>query len=54
MRRRLDIPPLPFMQPDGAMYILNDDGVLTPFVENHDDSFDAGEGQELGDRKSVV
>lgn len=45
MRRRLDIPPLPFMQPDGAMYLLDADGVLIPYVEEQ--SF-GDEGQELG------
>lgn len=53
MRRRLDIPPLPFLQPDGKMYHLSDDGTLvlaadvvsigTPVAEGSDDG-----GQELG------
>jgi hypothetical protein len=45
MRRRLDIPPLPFMEPDGSMYQVTSDGALVPFLQ--DDSFDADEGQEL-------
>ena len=50
LRRRLDIPPLPFMQPDGAMYLLDADGTLIPFAESHDESFGDQEhdGQELG------
>jgi len=46
MRRRLDIAPLPFMQPDGAMYQVTSNGVLVPFVQ--DDTFDPEGGQELG------
>jgi hypothetical protein len=46
MRRRLDIHPLPFMEPDGSMYHVADNGVLVPFV--HDDAFDPDGGQELG------
>lgn len=46
MRRRLDIPPLPFMEPDGSMYQVTSDGALIPFVQ--DDSFDPDGGQELG------
>ncbi|KNZ73817.1 Putative E3 ubiquitin-protein ligase C36B7.05c [Termitomyces sp. J132] len=45
MRRRLDIPPLPFLEPDGSMYHLDDDGSLIPFVEDNGGS--EGEGQEL-------
>lgn len=48
MRRRLDIPPLPFMQPDGAMYALGADGTLVSHVEQPEDGVDDGEGQELG------
>ncbi|KAH7924028.1 ankyrin [Leucogyrophana mollusca] len=50
MRRRLDIPPLPFLEPDGAMYHLALDGSLIPyFGDNHSDLGDGdGEGQELG------
>ena len=46
MRRRLDIPPLPFMEPDGSMYQVTSNGVLVPFIQ--DDSFDPDGGQELG------
>ena len=48
MRRRLDIPPLPFMQPDGGMYLLDPDGVLIPYGEHHEDDFGDSDGQELG------
>lgn len=50
MRRRLDIPPLPFLEPDGAMYHLDDRGTLIPYIgdtsSNHGDG--EGQGQELG------
>lgn len=48
MRRRLDIPPLPFMQPDGAMYHLDADGTLVLHQGDDDDHYDGAEGQELG------
>lgn len=48
MRRRLDIPPLPFMQPDGALYLLDADGHLIPYVEEQSAEYDGSEGQELG------
>ncbi|EPT02761.1 hypothetical protein FOMPIDRAFT_1059042 [Fomitopsis schrenkii] len=47
MRRRLDIPPLPFLQPDGQLYHLAADGTLIPYVENDDDNFSDADGQEL-------
>ncbi|KAJ7228783.1 FYVE-domain-containing protein, partial [Mycena pura] len=48
LRRRLDISPLPFLEPDGAMYHLDADGTLIPFVDEAlNDSHD-GDGQELG------
>jgi hypothetical protein len=60
MRRRLDIPPSPFLQPDGAMYHLDLDGDLIPYVEesyNNEKSYnnppDSGEGQELGTMSST-
>ncbi|KAH9850711.1 hypothetical protein C2E23DRAFT_297085 [Lenzites betulinus] len=46
MRRRLDIPPLPFLQPDGAMYHLVD-GQLIPFLEHDGSDFGGSDGQEL-------
>ncbi|KAJ7095261.1 FYVE-domain-containing protein, partial [Mycena belliarum] len=53
LRRRLDIPPLPFLEPDGAMYHLDADGTLIPFVsEAHSDPGD-GEGQELGSMRAT-
>ncbi|KAA1466234.1 ankyrin, partial [Dentipellis sp. KUC8613] len=55
MRRRLDIPPLPFLEPDGNMYHWLPDGTMVPFAETiedfHDTSGGGGgdgeEGQEL-------
>lgn len=48
MRRRLDIPPLAFMQPDGAMYHLTTDGSLVPCANDEDIGPGDAEGQELG------
>jgi hypothetical protein len=53
MRRRLDIPPLPFLQPDGAMYHLADDGMLIPCVDDNQSDFQQGNGQELGSMPST-
>ncbi|KAL4264569.1 hypothetical protein AB1N83_004346 [Pleurotus pulmonarius] len=48
MRRRLDIPPLPFLEPDGLMYDLNAEGTLVPHVSHSSNDFgDDGDGQEL-------
>ncbi|KAF7971765.1 hypothetical protein HWV62_19939 [Athelia sp. TMB] len=52
MRRRLDIPPLPFLGPDGSMYHLAADGAMIPYVE--DNMSDDGEGQELGAMSSTM
>jgi hypothetical protein len=53
MRRRLDIPPLPFLEPDGAMYHLGADGVMIPYIEEYQS--DLGEdGQELGTMQSTA
>jgi len=49
MRRRLDMPPLPFLEPDGLMYHLDSDGSLMPYVEPIPTSpSEPSEGQELG------
>ncbi|KAK1236712.1 hypothetical protein PQX77_000068 [Marasmius sp. AFHP31] len=48
MRRRLDIPPLPFLLPDGGMYSINDEGNLVPYTEEPQSSSGDEEGQELG------
>lgn len=54
MRRRLDIPPSPFLEPDGAMYHLDLDGYKIPYVEeSYNNSPDLGEGQELGTMSST-
>ncbi|KAI5826825.1 hypothetical protein K523DRAFT_340622 [Schizophyllum commune Tattone D] len=47
MRRRLDIPPLPYLQPDGRMYQLGADGVLIPASGSTNGDAD-GDVQELG------
>ncbi|KAJ7699954.1 hypothetical protein B0H17DRAFT_1158003 [Mycena rosella] len=52
LRRRLDIPPLPFLEPDGAMYHLDADGTLIPFVDEARNDPD-GEGQELGSMRTT-
>jgi hypothetical protein len=53
LRRRLDIPPLPFLQPDGMRYYLGSDGTLVPAEENQVGSYE-GEGQEMGTFVSSV
>lgn len=54
MRRRLDIPPSPFLEPDGAMYHFDLDGYKIPYVEkSYNNSPDPGEGQELGTMSST-
>lgn len=53
MRRRLDIPPLPFMEPDGAMYHWAADGSMIPYVEEDHSDIADGEGQELGAMQST-
>lgn len=52
MRRRLDIPPLPFMQPDGGLYSLDAEGHLVPYVEESTADYSGTEGQELGSMPS--
>ncbi|THH12226.1 hypothetical protein EW145_g143 [Phellinidium pouzarii] len=48
MRRRLDIPPLPFLGPDGAMYKLSSDGSLVSHVSDDPNNGYDEEGHELG------
>lgn len=48
MRRRLDIPPLPYMQPDGAFYHFGTDGTLIPHHQERSDGEGGDDGQELG------
>ena len=48
MRRRLDIPPLPFMEPDGVLYHLAADGALVPYVSDKESNPGDPDGQELG------
>jgi len=51
MRRRLDIPPLAFLEPDGAMYHVDSDGSLIPYVEQSHS--DGDEGREMGSMTST-
>lgn len=53
MRRRLDIPPLPFLQPDGRMYHFTTDGHLVPFMEPSTDEVNEESGQELSAMSST-
>jgi hypothetical protein len=53
MRRRLDIPPLPFAAPDGGLYHWLADGTLVPFEDTLDDYGDADGGQELASVSTV-
>lgn len=53
MRRRLDIPPLPFLEADGAMYHLGFDGSLIPYKEDTVNPVDQEEGQELSVMQST-
>lgn len=53
MRRRLDISPLPFLQPDGAMYHLDFDGSLIPYTEESRGQ-DNDEGQELNSMPTTL
>lgn len=52
MRRRLDIPPLPFLEPDGDMYHLDSDGTLIPYLEDNLNGLEDSNGQELGSMSS--
>ena len=47
MCRRLDIPPLPFLEPDGKVYHFTADGHLVPFMEHPTEGDHEGGGQEL-------
>ena len=46
MRRRLDIPPMPFLGPDGGYYHWLHDGTMVPFEDSINNIGDS-EGQEL-------
>lgn len=48
MRRRLDIPPLPFLGTDGGMYDLSTRGSLVPHISDVLSDGVPSEGQELG------
>lgn len=50
MRRRLDIPPLAFLGPDGGMYHVDFDGSLIPYVEENHTAIiaEGGEAREMG------
>ncbi|KIL68106.1 hypothetical protein M378DRAFT_121217 [Amanita muscaria Koide BX008] len=47
MRRRIDIPPLPFLQSNGCMYELASDGTLVLYTEQANEEPHADGGQEL-------
>ena len=48
MRRRLDIPPLPFLGPSGSMFQLTGDGTLIPYVDVRASDNSESDGQEMG------
>lgn len=48
MRRRLDIPPLPYLGSEGSMYQLAEDGTLEPYVTDTRDDDYGSDGYELG------
>lgn len=48
LRRRLDIPPLPFLQADGLRYYLSAEGTLIPAEDDSHAMTTDGNGQELG------
>jgi hypothetical protein len=58
MRRRLDIPPLPFLEPDGALYHLGEGGSLILHIPESRRGVDAGsgenDGQELGSMPTTL
>ena len=47
MRRRLDIPPLPFLGSDGNMYQISGDGALLPYVGEEGNEFTDSDGHEM-------
>ena len=53
MRRRLDIPPLPFLQPDGKMYHFTADGHLVLYMEPSISEENEENGQELSTMPST-
>jgi hypothetical protein len=54
MRRRLDIPPLPYLEPDGSMYHLAADGTLIPFIQDSTSDYGDSDGQELESMRSTL
>lgn len=54
LRRRLDIPALPFLQPDGLRYYLGADGTLVPAAEENQVGSYEGDGQEMGTFTSSI
>ncbi|TFK76031.1 hypothetical protein BDN72DRAFT_363853 [Pluteus cervinus] len=48
MRRRLDIPPMPFLEPDGAMYYFDSTGEAIPHMDEHPSDIAETDGQEMG------
>ncbi|KAF8639914.1 hypothetical protein AX17_001165 [Amanita inopinata Kibby_2008] len=54
MRRRIDIPPLPFLKPDGGFYHLIPDGSLVPYTDRNLGELQNDSGQELELMASTV
>lgn len=48
LRRRLDIPPMPFLEPDGAMYYFDAAGNPIPHIDDNNSDAGVTEGRELG------
>jgi hypothetical protein len=48
------MPPLPFLEPDGAMYHLDADGTLIPYFEENRSDVGDGDGQELGSMPTTL
>lgn len=54
MRRRLDMPPLPFLEPDGTMYHFDNQGNAIPYVDDNASEPGDAEGQEMGSMPTTL
>jgi hypothetical protein len=54
MRRRLDIPALPFMESDGSLYSLTNDGSLVPHVDQNPTQNSPSQENENGAELSSI
>ncbi|KAJ3920784.1 hypothetical protein F5877DRAFT_37357 [Lentinula edodes] len=55
MRRRLDIPSLPFLFPDGKMYLVREDGGLVRYIHHPNVAYSYGEeGHQEGQELSTI